>query len=347
MAASSTSRIVHGVAVLLAASILVLICSGGLVTSHEAGMAVPDWPNSFGYKMFLFPVSRWVGDVLFEHTHRLIASGVGLLTIFLVVVASIFEGRLWVRLLCWLALAAVIIQGVLGGLRVTEHNPVLGLFHGCLAQAYLCLVVVIAFVTSRAWNSLPQVQDRSAVSKLRTLTYVVTGAVFFQLVLGAAMRHSHAGLAIHDFPTVYGKWFPAFDSKAITEINSARAVAAPPERPTSLGLIHLQYLHRGWAIVVLIGIVAVTWSIRRRESLPASIRLFAVAWPALVMTQIVLGAWTVLSNKAADVATSHVFVGALTLVVGVLLSASFSTMLSRSINPGRGRSLDLKSVASV
>src|ERR1700756_517995 len=144
-------RLLHWYAIFVATSVLVLICSGGLVTSHGAGMAVPDWPNSFGYNMFLFPVSRWVGGVFFEHTHRLIASGVGLLTIVLCVATLVVEDRSWVKWLSGGAVLAVIIQGVLGGLRVTEHNAVLGLFHGCLAQAFFCLVATIALVTSRFW----------------------------------------------------------------------------------------------------------------------------------------------------------------------------------------------------
>src|SRR5271165_2811634 len=119
-------RLLHWYAILVAAGILVLICSGGLVTSHGAGMAVPDWPNSFGYNMFLFPLSRWVDGVLFEHTHRHIPSGVGLLTIGLCVLTLIIEERLWVKWLSGIAVIAVIVQGILGGLRVTEHNAVLG-----------------------------------------------------------------------------------------------------------------------------------------------------------------------------------------------------------------------------
>src|SRR6202040_2778147 len=117
-------RLLHWFAIISTLSVLLLICSGGLVTSHEAGMAVPDWPNSFGYNMFLFPVSRWVGGVFFEHTHRLIASGVGLLTIGLCVLTLIIEDRLWVKWLSGIAVIAVIVQGILGGLRVTEHNAV-------------------------------------------------------------------------------------------------------------------------------------------------------------------------------------------------------------------------------
>ena len=151
---SLPKRLLHWYAVAAAASVLLLICSGGLVTSHEAGMAVPDWPNSFGYNMFLFPVSRWVGGVFFEHTHRLIASGVGLVTIALCVALFVIEDRRWVKTLGIIAVAAVVVQGVLGGLRVAENNPVLGLFHGCLAQSFFALMATIALVTSRFWQDL-------------------------------------------------------------------------------------------------------------------------------------------------------------------------------------------------
>src|ERR1700737_110937 len=144
-------RLLNGFAVLVALSVVALIGLGGLVTSHDAGMAVPDWPNSFGYNMFLFPVSRWVGGVFFEHTHRLIASGVGLLTIALGVLTVIIEDRLWVKWLSGIAVIAVVVQGVLGGLRVTEHSAILGLFHGCLAQGFFSLVASVALVTSRFW----------------------------------------------------------------------------------------------------------------------------------------------------------------------------------------------------
>src|ERR1700737_1572185 len=121
-------RLLNGFAVLVALSVVALIGLGGLVTSHDAGMAVPDWPNSFGYNMFLFPISRWVGGVFFEHTHRLIASLVGLLTIGLCIATWLIDHRRWVKWLASVAVLAVVIQGVLGGLRVTEHNALLGLF---------------------------------------------------------------------------------------------------------------------------------------------------------------------------------------------------------------------------
>src|ERR1700724_2516478 len=215
-------RFLHWYAVLVAASVLVLICSGGLVTSHGAGMAVPDWPNSFGYNMFLFPLSHWVGDVFFEHTHRLIASGVGLLTVALCLLTLKVEDRVWVKWLSGVAVLAVIIQGVLGGLRVTEHNAILGLFHGCLAQGFFCLVATIALVTSRFWRHIEPAADARAIETLRFWTVAVTGMLIVQLALGASMRHSHTGLSIPDFPAVYGGLLPPPDAAAVARINEAR-----------------------------------------------------------------------------------------------------------------------------
>src|SRR3977135_1562120 len=116
---------------------LFLICSGGMVTSKGVGLAVPDWPTTFGYNMFFFPFSKWIGGIFFEHMHRLIVSTVGLLTIILAVWVWMVAPRRWVRVLGVAAVAAVILQGVLGGLRVTMLKDEIGIFHACLAQAYL------------------------------------------------------------------------------------------------------------------------------------------------------------------------------------------------------------------
>jgi cytochrome c oxidase assembly protein subunit 15 len=319
-------RFLHWYAVFVAAGVLLLICSGGLVTSHGAGMAVPDWPNSFGYNMFLFPLSHWVGGVFFEHTHRLIASGVGLLTVVLCLATLRAEDRAWVKWLSGLAVLAVIVQGVLGGLRVTEHNAVLGLFHGCLAQAFFCLVATIALVTSRFWRRLERIGDQTEIRRLRFWTVVITVMVFIQLALGASMRHSHTGLSIPDFPTAYGRVFPPLDPASIAHINDARAtIQASP--PITARLILLQYLHRGWAVLIVIGLLTVATNIIRNGRVSAPARRAAGFWVLLVLAQFALGAWTIWSNKAADIATSHVFVGALTLMTGVLLSVVLSAML--------------------
>jgi len=330
------NRLLHWFAFFVACSVLILICSGGLVTSHEAGMAVPDWPNSFGYSMFLFPVSRWVGGVFFEHTHRLIASGVGLLTLVLCGMTLVIEQRRWVKWLAGVAVLAVIVQGVLGGLRVTEHNALLGLFHGCLAQSFFCLAAAIALVTSRLWSELRPVADCNAVRHLRFWTIGVTIMVFGQLALGASMRHSHAGLSIPDFPTVYGGILPPIDAASIGAINEVRVwQAAQP--PISAGLILLQFVHRILAAVIVIALTSVAVGMIRHRELPLRIRLAAGFWPILVLIQFGLGAWTIWSNKAADVATAHVFVGALILMTGVLLSVILSAIAPGDKGPNNGR----------
>jgi cytochrome c oxidase assembly protein subunit 15 len=327
-------RLLNWFAIIATMCVLGLIGSGGLVTSHEAGLAVPDWPNSFGYNMFLFPISRWVGGVFFEHTHRLLASLVGLLTIGFCLATWLIDDRRWVKWLATIAVLAVVIQGVLGGLRVTEHNALLGLFHGCLAQSFLALMASLALVTSPLWNRLATSGFES--HPLRNLSVAVTVMIFVQLVLGAAMRHSHAGLSIPDFPTTYGGWLPVLDPAAIAKINEARGAAGQPF--TSAGLILLQYVHRVWAVLIAIGVVWTSVKLIRSALLPNPMRMAGAAWIFLIFVQLGLGAWTVLSNKAADVATSHVLGGALMFVIGVLLSISLSQIPACTDSRTAGRS---------
>src|ERR1041385_7606255 len=144
----------HGFAVLTALATLALIGIGGLVTSHEAGMSVPDWPTSYGYNMFFFPIGKWwrVGNIFYEHSHRLFASGVGLLTTILAIWLWFKEPRKWLRWLGVVAFFAVLLQGVLGGLRVILFKDQIGIFHAALAQLFFVLVCSIALFTSRSWQ---------------------------------------------------------------------------------------------------------------------------------------------------------------------------------------------------
>src|SRR3954470_665058 len=143
--------LLHRIALLTAIATFLLIFMGGLVTSHGAGMSVPDWPNSYGYNMFLFPPRLWIGGILYEHTHRLMATAVGMLSIALTFVAWRVESRRWVRLLAASTLLAVIFQGALGGLRVVLVKLDLAIVHACVAQAFFCLAALVAVVTSRWW----------------------------------------------------------------------------------------------------------------------------------------------------------------------------------------------------
>src|SRR5579872_3547204 len=143
-------------AILTAVATLVLVGIGGLVTSHGAGMAVPDWPTTYGYNMFLFPFSNWVGGIFYEHSHRLVASAVGFLTAILAIWLLVRESRAWLRWLGVAAFFAVVLQGVLGGLRVVLYKDEIGIFHAALAQLFFVLVCAIALFTSRWWGNVQE-----------------------------------------------------------------------------------------------------------------------------------------------------------------------------------------------
>ena len=177
-----------------------------MVTSKNAGLAVPDWPTTFGYNMFFFPFSKWIGGIFFEYIHRLIASTVGFLTIILAVWLWRSEPRRWVRNLGYAALAAVIIQGVIGGLRVTLLKDEIGIFHACLAQAYFATLIVIALVTTNFWDRLSLNPLQSDNVRILVRVSIITAImIYVQLSLGATMRHQHRDLSILDFPLAYGK----------------------------------------------------------------------------------------------------------------------------------------------
>ena len=204
---SASRSAVHWWAVFTAILTFVLLCSGGLVTSHGAGMAVPDWPNTFGYNMFLFPISRWVGGIFYEHTHRLIASGIGLMTVILSVALWRVEPRRWVKLFGLFAVVAVCLQGLLGGLRVVLIKDEIGVFHALLAQSFFVAISILAIVTSRRFAEKTWA-DYEPHPTLRWWALAATGLIFLQLGIGAAMRHEHIGLSIPDFPLAYGNWLP-------------------------------------------------------------------------------------------------------------------------------------------
>jgi cytochrome c oxidase assembly protein subunit 15 len=319
----------HRFAVVTAAATLALLGIGGLVTSHGVGMAVPDWPTTYGYNMFFFPFSKWTGGIFYEHSHRLVASGVGLLTTVLAVWLWLKESRARLRWLGVIAFFAVVLQGVLGGLRVVLFKDEIGIFHATLAQMFFALVCAIALFTSRWWKSLPSPliprpsdgrgeRQSGAHHGLGRLFLFATGLIFLQLVLGATMRHQHAGLAVPDFPLAYGRLLPAMDADSIADYNARRieTIAANPITSFQVGL---QMAHRLVALLILVCVCMVALRARRaNREMSFPLGRLASFWLGLIFLQIVLGAWTIWSNKAADVATAHVLVGALSLVTGTL-----------------------------
>lgn len=187
----------HRFALLTAAATFVLIFVGGLVTNTGSGLAVPDWPTTFGYNMFLYPWSRMVGGILYEHSHRLIGSLVGLLTLALAIGLWIREPRRWLRWLGVIAVGAVIAQGILGGLRVVLLQPTLAIIHGWLAQAFFGLSVSLALCTSREWREEPREIQAPDARRLRRLSTLTTGLIYLQLVFGGVLTHTGAGLEVH------------------------------------------------------------------------------------------------------------------------------------------------------
>ncbi len=307
---------------------VLLICSGGMVTSKGVGLAVPDWPTTFGYNMFLFPVSKWIGGVLFEHTHRLIASTVGFLTIILATWIWRVEDRQTVKTLGLLAVAAVILQGILGGLRVTMLKDQIGIFHACLAQGFLGLLVLIAIVTTEFWRTLSlntRIQAFPRVSMLKRIAIGTTVVIYVQLALGATMRHQHKDLAVLDFPTANGAWIPDTSPEALTKINAWRDARALSD--VDAFQIWLQIVHRFVAVVIGVAVVAFCTQVLRYAREINALRRLSIGWAILFFVQFTLGAWTIWSNKAADVATTHVAAGAIMLSFGVSAWAICSRVL--------------------
>ena len=176
---------------LTAAATFLLLIAGGLVTSMDAGLSVPDWPLSYGT---LFP--PMVGGIRFEHTHRIIAGVVAVLILILAAWLHFTEQRRWVRRLGYAALGGVIAQALLGGATVIYLlPPEISITHACLGQTVFCLVLSIAFVTSRTWDGLRVVATPD--TKIARLSAILFGLVFAQLFLGAIVRHTGAAVWLH------------------------------------------------------------------------------------------------------------------------------------------------------
>ncbi len=192
----------YRLAMVTAGTTFLLILVGGIVTGTESGLAVPDWPTTFGYNMFTYPVSQMAGGVLYEHSHRLIGSLVGGLTVTLAAVLWALDRRSWVRWLGVAALGAVIVQGILGGLRVVLVAETFAIVHGAFAQAFFALTASLVVFTSPGWNEPIEMIGSREMLRLRRLCLVTTIGLYLQVVLGAFVTHlgrgvdAHIGLAI-------------------------------------------------------------------------------------------------------------------------------------------------------
>jgi cytochrome c oxidase assembly protein subunit 15 len=286
----------HRYSKLVAASTVVLIAAGGMVTSTGSGLSVPDWPNTYGWFMFSFPMDRWVGGIVYEHSHRLIASTVGFLTIVLTLWIWRTDPRPWVRKLGFAALGAVILQGVLGGVTVLlKLPPAVSIGHAGLAQLFFCITLSLATFTSPSWRGAePAVDDRM----LRRLAAATTLTVYVQILLGATMRHTNAGMAIPTFPLAFGHILP----------------------PVWTAAIAIHFAHRAGAVLAATAILATAIYVRTHHGSRREVVRPAMLLVVLVAVQIMLGAFVIWSALQPVVNTIHVVNGALVLGTSLVLS---------------------------
>ena len=303
------ARWLHRLCVLAVCLVWPLIWVGGLVTTYDAGMSVPDWPGTYGYNLFLYPYKTWLFgpfDLFIEHGHRLLGAVVGLIAIWIVTAAFISEPRRWVKLLCVGLLVAVIAQGALGGMRVVLGDRTLAMVHGCFGPAFFALCGVAVVVTGRRWWRLPvEALKAKPIGKLAiAMGFGLIGLAYAQLVLGAQLRH-----------------------------------ALPTTRP---GIFAMTIMMHVMTAFILWGLTAAVWT-RLRRCGDLTLSRSAVGLIGLVAIQILLGVGTWAVNYgwptilewvpgSADyllrakgfadsiIVTAHVATGSLILAVSAMLT---------------------------
>ena len=291
---ASYDKWLHRYSILVVIITSLLIFAGGLVTTLGAGLAVPDWPLSFGS---LNPSGWWrMPMVREEHGHRLLGATVGLLTLILCIWILSKKSSKWLRNLGIIALIAVIIQGILGGLRVIDRNIYFAMVHACLAQGFFCILVTLAWGTSAPWQH--ELKNRKLkVTFDAILALAVCLSIYGQITLGAIMRHSGAGMAIPTFPLINGKLFPS-------QWN---------------GQIAIHFFHRVGALVTFVLVLFLFY--RAVRGFPKRPFFWAALTLIFTIIQIVLGGLTIWTGRGILPTTLHVVVGAF------LLGSSLSCVL--------------------
>ena len=295
-------------------STLFLIFVGALVKSHEVGLSVPDWPTTYGKQMFAFPLSDMVGGIFYEHGHRMIATIVGLFTLIQAIWISFSNTPYWLKKLGLLALGTVIVQGLFGGITVLFFlPPVVSIIHGVLAQTFFIITIIIAYSLSLEQKN----RNKHGQSiDIRTGSIIMFTLVYVQLILGALMRHTASGLAIPDFPTMGGLWFPTFSDIMISNINVT--LFDMDWESVSRFQVIIHFVHRLGAIIVTTFIGYFLY--KKYPKIKINNILNKSMWGIILVLslQLILGVLTVLTERSPYVASFHVVNGAILLGVSLL-----------------------------
>ena len=313
-----------------------LLIAGGMVTSTGSGLAVPDWPLSYGKLM-----PPMIGGIFYEHGHRMVASFVGLLTVMLTFWIVKVEKRLWVKKLAIAALASVILQGLLGGLTVKLMLPTeVSAAHATLAQLFFCIVCSLALFTSPWWLSREERKNSLEMSSLPSIkaSTLLVVVIFIQLILGALVRHTQSALAIPDFPLAFGQILPSLTQESVNAYNEMlirEDVRLFADGPVTQNQILIALLHRIWALVVTSLVVWNSVKLWRSRTSDSRFGIIAASLLGVVAVQVILGASVVLTLRIPEIATAHQTFGATLLMVSVIAALHVWRLLKGEIDPNR------------
>jgi cytochrome c oxidase assembly protein subunit 15 len=322
----------HRWAVALVCATFPMIWVGGLVTTYGAGMAVPDWPNTYGYNLFLYPWQTWVygpWNLFIEHGHRLLGTLVGMITIGFLASAWWCQRRPLVRWLSVAALVGVLVQGILGGLRVIVDEVQWAQIHGCVGPAFFAFTVALAAVTSRRWQQA-ETRSAAALTSIERLAVITTLLAFGQLVLGSELRHLPAGARPVHFrlalffhlavAAALAGHAMAIAARALHALRSERWIVRP-----AAGLLAL--------VLLQVGLGAATWVTK-------------YGWPAWMSSFDFAAGYVATAEGPTQVwlATAHVAVGSLILGASLLVALRAGRLASRRVEVERGRMLRMEAV---